>query len=157
MGGTDVRGFNRGAHTIWECRYHLVWCPKYRKDLFADLGLKNFTWELFERIGKEYEVRIEAMEIAEDHIHLLVEIPPRMSVGEMVRTFKSVSAREIFKKFPGVKKRLWAGALWKEGYFVRSVGSDVTGEMVLRYIQSHEEREGSPAQLRLPFGETKRA
>ena len=136
---------------MWECRYHLVWCPKYRKDLFIDEGLREYAWELFKRIGEEYEFVIEAMEIANDHVHMLVEIPPKRSVADAMRIIKSVSAREIFEKFPGIKKRLWAGELWKDGYFVRSVGSDVTGEIVRRYIETHKGREGSPAQLRLPL------
>ena len=141
----------RGAHTLWDCHYHLVWCPKYRKALFADEALKDYTGELFKKIAEEFECAIEAMEIAEDHLHLMLEIPPKRSVAEVVRAFKSISAREIFKKFPGVKRRLWAGEIWKDGYFVRSVGSEVTGEMVKNYIESHEEREASPAQLRLPL------
>ena len=149
---------NRGAHTRWECRYHLVWCPKYRKDLFRDELLREYAWELFERIAKEYDCRIEAMEIAHDHVHMLIEIPPRIGVAEAVRIFKSISAREVFKKFPGVRRRLWGGELWKEGYFVRSVGSDVTGEMVQRYIELHKDKEGSPAQLRLDLkGQPRRA
>ena len=129
----------------------MVWCPKYRKDIFRDEGLRNYTWELFKRIGKEYEIIIEAMEIAEDHVHLLVEIPPKRAVAEVVRMFKNISAREIFEKFPSIKNRLWAGELWKDGYFVRSVGSEVTREIVKKYIDSHEERDGNPAQLRLGF------
>jgi len=101
---------------------------------------------------------IEAMEIAVDHVHMMVEIPPRLSVSETVGVFKSVSAREIFEKFPGLKRRLWAGELWKDGYFVRSVGSDVTGAMVWNYIDKHETRVRCPAQLRLDLkGHPKRA
>ena len=139
----------QGAHTHWECRYHLVWCPKYRKNLFKDEMLKNYTWELFTRIAQEYGMYIEKMQIAEDHVHMLLEIPPKMSVSEAVRTIKSISAREIFEKFPSIKKRLWAGELWADGYFVRSVGSEVTNEMVKKYIEEHEERVSNPAQLRL--------
>ena len=139
----------QGAHTHWECRYHLVWCPKYRKNLFKDEWLKNYTWELFKKIVQEYGMYIEKMQIAEDHVHLLVEIPPKMSVSEAVRTIKSISAREVFEKFPSIKKRLWAGELWADGYFVRSVGSEVTNEMVKKYIEEHEERVSNPAQLRL--------
>ena len=118
--------------------------------------LRDYTWELFKRIAKEYEIYIEAMEIADDHVHLLVEIPPKMSVAEAIRTFKSISAREIFEKFPSIKNRLWAGELWKDGYFVKSVGSGITREKVREYIESHKEREGNPAQLRLGL-KTKRA
>ena len=146
----------QGAHTQWECRYHLVWSPKYRKDIFSKEGLKDYTWELFKRIALEYEIEIEAMEIADDHVHLLVEIPPKKAVADVVRVFKSVSAREIFEKFPSIKRRLWAGNLWKDGYFVKSVGSGVTREKVKAYIEGHRERESNPAQLRLPF-KSKRA
>ncbi len=141
----------QGAHTLWDCHYHLVWCPKYREDIFSNPALKNYTEELFEKIAEEYEVKIETMEIAADHIHMMVQIPPKRSVAETMRVFKSISAREIFKKFPGIKRRLWAGELWKDGYFVRSVGSDVTGAMVKRYIETHETRKDRPAQLRLDF------
>ena len=65
--------------------------------MFADEWLRDYTWELFERIGEEYGVMIEAMEIAVDHVHLMVEIPPRLSVAETVGAFKSISAREIFE------------------------------------------------------------
>jgi putative transposase len=141
----------RVAHTRWDCKYHIVWCPKYRKDLFSNEWLREYCWELFKNIAVEYECEIEAMEIATDHIHLLISIPPKMSVADAVRVFKSISAREIFEKFPSVKNRLWAGMLWKDGYFVRSVDSEITGETVKAYIESHKDREGSPAQLRLKF------
>ena len=145
-----------GAHTKWECRYHLVWTPKYRKDLFSDESLRECCWELFKKISEEYDCAIAAMEIAPDHVHLLIDIPPRRSVGEVVCVFKSISARELFEKFPGLKRRLWAGELWKDGYFVRSVGSEVTGEVVRKYIENHQERAGNPAQLRLDLkGEAK--
>jgi len=70
---------NQGAHTQWECKYHVVLCRKYRKDIFADKQIKEYTWTVLQRIGEEYEAEIEAMEIADDHIHLLVSIPPKMS------------------------------------------------------------------------------
>ena len=124
----------RGAHTLWECQYHVIWCPKYRKDIFKDEGLRGYTWELFEKIGAEYGVRIAAMEIADDHVHLLMMIPPKLSVAEVVGAFKSISAREVFKRFPSVKKQLGAGELWRDGYFVKSVGSGVTKENVKEYI-----------------------
>jgi len=113
--------------------------------------MKEYAWELFKRIAIEYGIEIEAMEIADDHVHVLAEIPPKLSVAEAVRVFKSISTREIFERFPSVKNRLWAGELWKDGYFVKSVGSGVTREHVKDYIESHKERESNPAQLRLDF------
>ena len=121
-------------------------------------GLRGYTWELFKKIARAYDVAIVSMEIADDHVHLLVDIPPKRSVAEIVRVVKSLSAREMFEKFPGLKKRLYGGEIWRDGYFVRSVGSEVTGAMVKKYIDCHREKEGNPAQLRIALpGKPKRA
>ena len=134
---------------MYECKYHLVLCPKYRKDLFADQLIREYTGTVLGEIAREYDGEIEAMEIADDHVHLLVEIPPKRAVSDFARAMKSISARELFKRFPGIKKRLWAGELWKDGYFVKSVGSGVTKEVIKKYIETHKMKEGSPAQLEL--------
>src|ERR1035437_5528399 len=131
----------KGAHTRWDCRYHLVWCPKYRKDLFADESLRRHCRKLFEDIAAKYECELEAAEIAADHVHLLLSIQPKLSVADLARTFKIIRARDILKKYPAVKERLWGGALWKEGYFVKSVGSGTTEEKVREYIETHKIRE----------------
>ena len=127
----------------------MVLLPKYRKDIFADELHKGYVRELLAEIAREYEAEIEAMEVADDHVHLLVDIPPKMSVADFARIIKSISAREMFKQFPGLKKRLWSGKLWRPGYIVRSVGSGVTKENIKRYIEEHRNKEGSPAQLEL--------
>ena len=81
------------------------------------------------------------MEVVEDHVHVFLEAPPRYSPSEVVQIMKSISGREVFKKFPELRKQLWAGELWNDGYFVRSVGDKVTSEMIRRYIkyQHHEQ------------------
>ena len=97
--------------------------------------------EVFQQISEEYEFRIDMMEVMEDHVHMFVEVPPRYSPAQAVQILKSMSAREVFKKFPKLRKQLWAGELWSDGYFVRSVGDKVTADIIRKYIeyQTHEE------------------
>jgi putative transposase len=97
--------------------------------------------EVFQQIAEEYEFRIDTMEIMEDHVHVFIEVPPRYSPAEVVQILKSVSAREVFKKFPKLRKQLWAREFWSDGYFVRSVGDKVTADIIRKYIeyQAHEE------------------
>ena len=99
------------------------------------------------RICKTYGVDIREMEVAKDHVHLMVSFPPRRSIGEVVRILKSISARELFRTFPGLKARLWAGELWEDGYFARTVGDRMTSEIIQKYIQHHHVLEQGPAQL----------
>ena len=91
------------------------------------------------------------MAIAEDHVHIFTSIPPRHSIGEIVRIMNSVSAREIFVRYPEVKRELWDGEFWEDGYFVRKVGDIVTSVMIKRYIQYHKHEEKTPKQLDFGF------
>jgi len=100
-------------------------------------------------ICEAYDIEIEEMELMEDHIHLLVSIPPSRSIGEAVRIIKSLSGRGLFREFPGLKKRLWGGELWEDGYFARTVGDRMTSEVIRKYIAGHRELEHGPAQLAL--------
>ena len=87
------------------------------------------------------------MEVAIDHVHLLVSFPPKRSIGEVVRIIKSISARELFREFPRIKKKLWSGELWEDGYFARTVGDRMTRQIIDKYIKHHREIEQGPAQL----------
>jgi len=133
----------RTSHAIFDTRYHLVWVPKYRKWI-----LRGDIWEYVERCFKEIadinEFEIEAMEIAEDHIHIFWGFPPRYSISNVVKRFKGKSAREIFQKYPEVKRELWGGQFWEDGYFARTVGDKVTKDMIKKYIEYHKKHEKTP-------------
>jgi putative transposase len=132
-------GIKRTKHAVYDLKYHLVWIPKYRKGIMGG-EVSEYLKGIFQRIAEEYEFSIDTMEVVEDHVHIFVEVPPRYAPSQVVQIFKSVSAREIFKKFPKLKKQLWAGEFWSDGYFVRSVGDKVTADIVRKYIeyQTHE-------------------
>src|SRR5512144_345428 len=112
-------GLKRSSHAVYDAVYHLVWCTKYRKNVFVQEEIRERAGQLIREICEEYGFEIEEMEVAEDHVHILISFPPKRSIGEVVRTIKSISARELFREFPRIKKRLWSGELWEDGYFAR--------------------------------------
>jgi len=133
-------GIRRSKHAVYDLKYHLVWIPKYRKHIL-DKEVSDYLKAIFNKIAEEYEFRIDTMEVMEDHVHVFVEVPPKYSPARVVQIMKSISACEVFSKFPDLRKQLWAGEMWNDGYFVRSVGDNVTAEIIRKYIeyQTHED------------------
>jgi len=94
--------------------------------------------ELFREIAEEYEFIIEGLEVAADHVHILVSFPPRYSISIVVKTLKSISARELFREHPSLCKKYGKGELWEDGYFARTVGDKVTSDIMKQNIKYHE-------------------
>jgi len=122
-------GIRRTKHAVYDLKYHLVWIPKYRKHMLNG-EVSWYLKEVFQRIAEEYEFRIDTMEVVEDHVQVFIEVPPRYSLAQVVQILKSVSAREVFKKFPELRKQLWAGKFWSEGHFVGSAGDKVSADIM---------------------------
>jgi putative transposase len=137
----------RTSHAVYDTAYHLVWCPKYRKKIFEAKEIRERAEQLLREICEEYEFTVEEMEVAMDHVHILISFPPKRSIGEVVRILKSISSRELFRAFPRLKNRLWAGELWNDGYFARTVGDRMTRQVIEKYIRHHRDVEQGPAQL----------
>jgi len=133
-------GIKRTQHAVYDLKYHLVWVPKYRKEIL-DEEVTEYLKGVFEKIAQEYEFEIDTIGIMEDHVHIFMGAPPRYSPAEIVQIMKSISAREVFKKYPKLRKQLWVGELWNDVYFVRSVGDRVIADVIRKYIeyQTHEE------------------
>ena len=110
--------------------------------------IAKYIGKTFQKIADEYEWEIDEMSVQEDHVHLFLHVPPKYAPAGEVQIMKSISAREVFEKYPELRKQLWAGEFWSDGYIVRSVGDKVTAEMVKAYIRQQEE-DGKPQQLRL--------
>jgi len=142
-------GFHRSSHAVWECKYHLVWSTKYRKKALISEYERDECKKVLRRAAEQFGMNMLSVEVDIDHIHLYIEIPPQRSVGSAVGVLKSVSAIHMFKKFPGLKKKLWAGNLWEASYFVRSVGEGVTADMVKKYIEHHAEHAQTSVQVEL--------
>ena len=140
----------QSSHSVYDCRYHLIWCVKYRKRALSHEHEREGCKRLLRRIATEYGMEIDTIEVDQDHVHLSIQIPPQKSVGLAVRILKSNSARMMFKRFPYLKRKLWAGKLWSASYTAKSIGEGVTAAMVKQYIELHERRALEPVQLELP-------
>ena len=138
-------GLRRTKHAVFDIKYHLVWIPKYRKQILVG-EIAQYTKGILKQIADEYGFWIDTMEVMEDHVHVFIEVPPKYSPSEVVQILKSISAREVFKKFRKLRKQLWSGELWSDGYFVRSVGDKVTADVIRRYIE-YQTREHTSSQL----------
>jgi putative transposase len=114
---------------------------------FEQEDVRERADELIHEICEEYGIEIEEMEVGADHIHILASFPPRYSIGEVIRIIKSNSARGLFREFPKIKKKLWSGELWEDGYFARTVGDRMTRQIIDKYIKQHRNLNKGPAQL----------
>jgi putative transposase len=130
----------RGKHAVYDLKYHFVWIPKYRKLVLRGEVAQSLK-EVFQGITERYEMEIDTMEVMPDHVHLFLGAPPKYSPSRVVQILKSISAREMFRRHPELRKQLWGGELWSDGYFVRTVGDQVTAAVIRRYIKlQHEDQ-----------------
>ena len=114
----------------------MVWCPKYRKKVLVG-AIRDRVKQLFYKIAEEFDLEIDSCEVAEEHIHILLSFPPRYSISRVVGIIKSISSSKIFEDFREVRKKLWGGHFWEQGYFVRTVGEQMTDDVIRRYIAKH--------------------
>ena len=136
----------RTSPAVYDTKSHLGWAPKYRKWVLRG-DLRKRVEELFREIAQDFGFAIDTLEVAADHVHLFLDFPPRYSIAQVVGILKSISASQVFAELPEVKKQLWAGELWEDGYFVRTVGDKVTAEVIRRYIRHHKQTQGQQLKL----------
>jgi len=125
--------YGSGSHTKHRLQYHLVWIPKYRKRVLQGkiaIRLKHLLYEACRMNGWW----ISEMSIQNDHLHLVVQVPPRCSVAEVVQIFKGGTSRILRKENPEMDEFLWGDSFWADGYFAETVGK-VDEEVVKRYIR----------------------
>ena len=119
------------AHARWECQYHIVFIPKYRRKVLYG-KVRDDVREIIRTLCRYRKVEIVAGAVCIDHVHLCVNIPPKMSVSDFVGFLKRKSALMIFDKHPEMGSR-WDRSFWARGYYVKTIGS-VDEETVKRYI-----------------------
>ena len=131
--------YNTLNHCKFLLQYHIIWCPKFRFNVFKngiDESLKSILFKISDRYGYE----IKEIEVMPDHIHIFISTKPTVAPSDVVRTLKSISAIELFKQYPELKKFYSrCGSLWSKGYFASSVGN-VSEETVRRYIQEQKSK-----------------
>ena len=126
------------SHTRWECKYHIVFIPKYRrKALFGEL--RKHMGELFHELARQRESKIEEGHLMPDHVHILISIPPKYSVAEVMGFMKGKSAIHIARTFVGKRRNFVGQHFWARGYMVSTVGKDEAA--VRKYIQEQEKED----------------
>ncbi len=132
-----------GAQTRYQIGYHVVWGVKYHKFLLNE-AMKIFLVAIVKEICKSYDYHFYCLGIGPNHVHLFVGAPPKVAPAVLVRVVKSLTGRQLFKQFPQLRKSLWGGEMWKDGYYVGTVGEGQTEEIVRRYISKQEEHHHAP-------------
>jgi putative transposase len=115
--------------------YHLVFPVKYRKKIIED-SMSLFIKEVCLEIGEKYEMEFVEIGTDEDHVHFLIQSVPTMSIESIVRIIKSITAKQVFKSFPDIKKELWGGNFWTSGYYANTVGQYGNVAIIRNYVEN---------------------
>jgi putative transposase len=131
-----VKNYRKTTHAVYDIKYHIVWITKYRKSVITG-KLATRVQELIRLICKNNDVEILGGHVSKDHIHLLVSVPPHLSVSKLVQYLKGNTSYKLQQEFKELSKEYWGRHLWARGYFAASSGN-VTDEIILEYIKNQE-------------------
>ena len=134
------------SHTKWECKYHVVFIPKYRRKVLYG-QLRSYLGDVFRELARQKESWIEEGHLRADHVHMLLSIPPKYAVAQVVGYIKGKSAIHIARTYGGRQRNFVGEHFWARGYFVTTVGSDE--EAVRQYIRAQEAEDRRLEQLEL--------
>ena len=140
--------FRKSAHAIYKTEYHLVWIPRYRRKIFAK-GVKEYTEKMLSHIPElDPDIEVIKLNVQEDHVHLVIVIPPRIAVASVVQFIKVRSAKVLKAKFPFLQKTYASrDGIWSRGFCVSCIGLDE--KEILAYVEHQEKEDKGQLQLTL--------
>ena len=138
----------KGTHCKYQIRYHIVWRVKYGREVLYGEREKYLT-SVFQRIAQNYDYSLEAVGADIDHVHLFIGAHPAIAPAKLIQVLKSISAREMFKRYPILKQFLWGGALWSIGYYIRTVSDGPLEQVIRAYVKTQQKKTSKGYQLRL--------
>ena len=141
-------GITRSNYCVYDAHYHIVFPVKYRKALLEP-HIDKAILEIAKEIEERYDITFEKIGTDEDHIHLLCSFHTKYSGGQVVGMFKSITARELFRRFPELRKKLWGGAFWSDGYYLATVSEKGNWQTIERYVANQGKTMTKPLQLKL--------
>ena len=143
------QNLNQLNHATWECKYHVVFTPKYRKKLLFG-QIRRHLGRVFRELAQRNECQIEEGHLMSDHVHMLISIPPKYSVSEVIRYLKGKSSIWIAQDVERKLRNFLGHKFWARGYFVSTIGRDE--EMIRAYIRNQEmaDKQLDQLQLKLP-------
>ncbi len=131
--------YRKLSHVIYKCDYHIVWVPKYRFRVLKG-QIKTLLEEDIKMLCEWKRCDMQELSVQEDHVHLVVSVPPKVSISALMGTLKGKLAIKLFKSYPKIKQKpYWGNHFWARGYFVTTVGVDE--EIIKRYVKYQEEQE----------------
>ena len=133
------REFKKLSHSIYLCKYHIVFCPKYRYRVLHDDVAKYVEREIYDLCGQKAGVEVLEANVQADHVHLVLSIPPKYAISKVMGYLKGKLAIRVFARYGHLKKRYWGNHLWSRGYCVSTVGLDE--EKIRKYVKWQEEKE----------------
>ncbi len=141
-----MKDFNRLAHAVWKCKYHVVWCPKYRfRILTGNIG--RSIRDIIKQLCEWKNIEILEGNVQKDHLHLVLSIPPKYSISEVVGFLKGKAAIKIFDMHLELKRRYWGRHFWARGYCVSTVGLDE--DQIRQYVKWQLNKDRTMDQLSL--------
>jgi putative transposase len=140
-----------GAHCRYQIRYHIVWKIKYSHKLLFGSRI-TFLKQTIQDIAERYDYNLEAVGIDENHIHIFIGAHPVTAPAKLIQVLKSITAREMFRRFPEVKQFLWGGSFWAIGYYIRTVSDGPLDRVIKNYVEEQnkdKKKSQKPYQLKL--------
>ena len=128
-----TRQFKKLSHSLYECKYHIVFCPKYRYKILQDEVAKYVQQQIYRLCDHKDGVEVIELNVQKDHVHLVVAIPPKYAVSKFMGYLKGKLALKLFDRYPQVRKRYWGQHLWSRGYCVSTIGLDE--ERIRKYVK----------------------
>jgi len=131
------------AHCRYQIRYHIVWKVKYSRHILFGSRI-SFLTQIITSIAERYEYALQAVGVDDNHIHVFVGAHPAIAPAKLVQTLKSITAREMYRRFPEIKRFLWGGAVWAIGYYIRTVSDGPIDRVVKQYVEQQNKTNKSP-------------
>ena len=141
--------FKKLSHTIYECKYHVVFCPKYRYRILKDDIAESVRQQIYRLCQQKDKVEVLELNVQRDHVHLVLSLPPKYAVSDFMGYLKGKLAMRLFQRYERLGKRYWGRHLWSRGHCVSTVG--LNEDQIRKYVrwQERKEREQEQHQLGL--------
>ena len=143
-----MREVKTSEHNAYQIHYHFVTPVKYRIGIFGCLDREQSLRDICAEIGERYSIEFEQVGIDKDHVHYLLSAAPKFSPSQVARLIKSIVAREMFRRHPDLRRELWGGELWTDGFFVATVGEGGNKDVIREYVRKQGDHYDDP-QLKL--------
>jgi putative transposase len=134
-----MKHYRKTSHAVYDIKFHVVWITKYRKPVLSgEVAIR--VRDLIREICKSMDVEIIKGHVSKDHLHLLLSVPPHLSVSKLVQGLKGKTSRKLLSEYKRLARQFWGRHLWARGYFVASSGT-ITDEVIAQYIEMQDKME----------------